>query len=297
MAANHRCRVGLVALALAGLPSAGVGADDAAPAALKPVSAWIVDYADDSCALRRTFGSAEQPVWLELRQFSPGDEFLVTVASSTFKSRKRVPKAQFLPDGPIRQDKLTAYGIYGKGVEGVAFPDTLRPAPGRGTPQSLENWQAGEQEARERSITGLSLEDAFDTDFVLQTGELYRPMNAMRACLDDLLASWGVDPAINRTLSRKAQPLDQSRWARPIQSRFPTGLFRIGGSSTVGFRLLIDEAGKVTGCRVQRPVVDESYEKEICGIFEKQAKFSPALDASGNPVKTVYLMGVVYSVG
>ncbi len=48
---------------------------------LAPSGAWEVDYAEDSCALRRGFGEAGKEVWLELRRLT-GDGFQITVASA-----------------------------------------------------------------------------------------------------------------------------------------------------------------------------------------------------------------------
>lgn len=274
-----------LAAALCGVP-AGARADE--PIIMKPVSGWVMDYADDACALRRTFGSEDRPVWLELRQFAPSFEFLVTVATGSFKMVMRAPRSRFLPDGPERTQDLAAYGAYGEGVEAVMFPDDVfggLPGP----------WVDTQRDERERSITGLQIESTFKEDFILQTGELHRPMTAMRTCLDDLLRSWKIDPEVSRTLSRPATPVDINRWAAPIRRLFPTGLYYVSGTPSVVFRLLIDDVGNVESCKVQRPVVHQDYEDEICGIILKRAKFSPALDAAGQPVRSLYTQRVVYS--
>ena len=264
--------------------------------ALEPSSGWIVDYADDSCALRRTFGEASGLVWLELRQFAPGDEFLVTVGSAAFRAQKRVPRSRFDPDGPLRAQPLAAYGHYRSDVRGLSFPDSLRPVMRGETPESLLPWSNEERDAREKSVTGLYVEESLERGVLLQTGELHKPMTAMRACLDDLLTHWGIDAEADRHLSIRAKPRNQARWARPIQNRFPTGLLYVGSSSRVTFRLLIDVTGKPEACRVLRPVTDERYQESICGILLDQAEYEPALDAAGSPVKSYHLLNVVYAV-
>lgn len=255
-----------------------------------------MDYADDSCALRRTFGGEDNRVWLELRQFAPGEEFLVTVGSASFKALKQTPKSRFEPGGPLREQYLAAFGAYGEGAEGLSFPDTLRPVRLGENAASLRPWSEAERDEREKSITGLYLDHGFDRELILHTGELKKPMDAMRSCLDDLLAHWDIDPAIDRTLSARVLPRNQRRWATPIQSRFPTGLLYLGSNSRVTFRLIVNAEGKVEGCRVLRPVVDQRYEKTICDILLDRAEFEPARDADQQPVKSYYLLHVIYAV-
>lgn len=67
-------------LAALGLSAQGAAAQDLIQ--LDPVSSWIMNYDDDSCALQRQFGPEGQQVFLELRQFGPGDELQVTAASN-----------------------------------------------------------------------------------------------------------------------------------------------------------------------------------------------------------------------
>jgi len=263
---------------------------------LEPSSNWIMDYADDSCALRRTFGEGSDLVWLELRQFAPGDEFLVTVGSAAFQAQKRVPKSRFDPGGPLRAQPLAAYGDYGTDVRGLSFPDSLRPALRGETPDSLLPWSEEERDARETSATSLYVEESSERGVQLQTGELHKPMTAMRACIDDLLTHWGIDPEVDDHLTSRAKPRNQAVWARPIQSRFPKGLFNVGRTSRVTFRLLVDAEGKPEACRVMRPVTDEAYQETICGILMDRAEFEPAFDAAGSPVKSYYLLNVVYAV-
>ncbi len=181
--------------------------------------------------------------------------------------------------------ELAAYGKYGDETKGVMYPDSLRPE--RGDPERDPPGAVGSgarRDKREAAVSGLRVSGSFNTEFVLQTGELHKPMQAMRACLDDLLTHWGIDPNTYRTQGQPPAPVEQARWAKPIQAFFPSGLLFLGINARVTF-LLIDDLGKVTSCKVQRPVADKAYENRICGILLKQAKFSPALDASGKPTK------------
>ena len=114
----------------------------AAPAAgqdtlsLEPSGSWTLDYAVDSCALRRTFGGGESPAWLEIMQLIPGTTYRITVSSSGLPmSRQRAPAVRFLPDGAESSYDLAAYGDYGEGFEGVAFYAVILPTTPEGVAQ------------------------------------------------------------------------------------------------------------------------------------------------------------------
>ncbi|MBT2134117.1 hypothetical protein KK137_07205 [Croceibacterium sp. LX-88] len=286
-----RASAGLLVLTLASVANAEVEVET-----LDPSSRWIMDYADDSCALRRSFGDPTRSMWLELRQFAPGDEFLVTLGSSLLTSQKRVPKSRFGPNGPLRVQHLAAYGDYGSDRRALSFPDSLRELLAGDTREPLPDWSSEDRAAREGAVTDLYVEDGSDHGFLLKTGELTKPMEAMRACLADLLSSWGIDPHVDASLSQRALPKDMMGWSRPIQSRFPAGLLAVGRNSRVTFRLIIDTEGKPESCRVMRPVVDERYEGDICGILMARAQYEPVKDASGRPVRSYHLLTVAYQV-
>lgn len=70
---------------------------------MAPSSEWIVDYADDSCALRRAFKVGDEQAILQLRQFAPGENFEVVLLSSTLTRTDKAPRVRFEPDGDFRQ--------------------------------------------------------------------------------------------------------------------------------------------------------------------------------------------------
>ena len=70
---------------------------------------WVMDYAEDSCALRSLFGEEGQQVYLELRQYQPGELMQLIVSSDDFRRRdrgfsfrsNRGVTANFIPDSDL----------------------------------------------------------------------------------------------------------------------------------------------------------------------------------------------------
>ena len=72
----------LAAAAACSTPGPAWAAD---PPELAPSSNWTLDYAEDSCALRRMFGQDKNQAYLELRRFEPGMGLQVTFASNRMR--------------------------------------------------------------------------------------------------------------------------------------------------------------------------------------------------------------------
>jgi TonB family protein len=282
-----------VAVALCVVP---VGAHAADELVLEPSTNWIVDYGDDSCALLRTFRAGEERVTLEMRQFEPGEGLRIAIVSDTLARSHRVARTRFEPDEAWIEHPaplLLSYGGDDK-RRGVLYSDTLRPSAQKAPGQQPSPWLAAEREAREAAITSLALTGVFDRNVTLRTGAMTAPMNAMRACLDELLTHWGLDAETQRTLSRKASPIDQQFWSRRIQTSFPESMTRRGLSGAVHIRLTVGADGKPTACAVQLEIAHPAFEKAACKSAMSSARFEPALDARGEPVISYFTTTVVY---
>lgn len=122
-----------------------------------------------------------------------------------------------------------------------------------------------------------------------------KPMVAMRACTDELLDHWGLDPAVQRTLSSKATPLvSPLTWLKPDD--FPTQPLMSGKSALVRFRLTVDSDGSPTDCAVQSATLGPKYAETTCSLLKARAKFNPARDKDGKPTASYYTSTVSWIV-
>ena len=159
---------------------------------LKPISAWQVDYADESCQLARTFGEGKQKVMLILYQLAPGDWFKLTLVGSSLKPEKfGSPKArmQFGPNEAASEITV---------LEGESGPDRILIIEGteRLAPLSDSEKKAkasADKEGtfyrvpsigleREKAAAWLAFENIMKFDLVLETGPMDAPMTIMRDC-------------------------------------------------------------------------------------------------------------------
>lgn len=263
---------------------------------LKPMSPWEVDYADESCQLARTFGEGKQKVILILYQLAPGDWFKLTLVGSSLKPAKfGSPKAQmrFGPNEP--ESEITV-------LEGESGPDRLLIVEGAGRLAPLSDdekkaqasaWKDGTYHrvlpigvAREKAATWLALENIMKFDLMLETGPMDAPMTIMRDCTWNLVESWGLNVAQQKALMRMPYPKNANAWFDADD--YPSSMVASNKQGIVNFRLLIDPTGKPESCHIQVSTRPKEFDDVVCRGMMKRAKFHPALDAGGEPVRSFY---------
>lgn len=270
----------------------------AAPAAQSydPSSPWNVDYADDSCALRRSFSYANRSLIFEARQFQPGDRLAVTVVSKQFSQDLPSPKIRFSPDSKPHEVKSSYSLQYPSGASGFVWNDSFMPivmgVDGVGSINVTDEFR----DAREFAIQGIELSGSLRPPILIATGEMHSPMKAMRKCMDELLTHWGLDAPTQRELTQTASPLDQRQWAKIIQAEYPSAMLNQMKGGIVRIRMIVGPNGKGQSCHIQVPSQDPSFEKSACNGMMKASQFRPALDAAGKPVTSYYTTSIIYIV-
>jgi len=288
-----RMSVPAIAVALAASPA---GAQTPAePLEMEPSSSWVADYAEDSCALIRDFQAGDDKVTLQLRQFGPGENFEVSVVSRTLSRTSQAPRVRFEPDEGFHELPSPFFLDEGD-LHGVQYVDSLRPTALKPPGELLPDWPESERQARERTITGLSVAASFERDLVLRTGRMDRPISAIRTCLDDLLTQLGVDPVQQRTLSRQPKPVDLRGWSKKVQESYPVDMVRAGRSALVHIRLIVGADGRPASCIPDKHSAETSFGEYACQTSMRYARFEPALDANGAPVASLYTTMLIYQL-
>ncbi|MGI8942934.1 MAG: energy transducer TonB [Qipengyuania sp.] len=71
---------------------------------------------------------------------------------------------------------------------------------------------------------------------------------------------------------------------------------REGEQGIVRVRLIVDDAGNVADCKLENATTAEALPAAACRHLNG-AKFEPALDDAGNPVRSYYITKIVYRMG
>ncbi len=259
----------------------------------KPVTPWHVDWTKTSCTLIRGFGDKDDPQVLQFEQFSQGQAFQLLVTAKALRST-------------VQDDRPTL--TYTNSDNSVQFGQKLPRAlmglnakrvPTLFVPQSdLFGDAAGNARTVEAAITQIRVKaPGTGRTIIFETGPLDKPFDAMRACTDNLVKTWGLDPDKMRQLTREPVPLTRpATWLR--SSDYPRRPLISGEQALVTFRLLVDGNGNPTDCLVQRSYSnDEAFDRLTCKKILERARFDPALDAEGKPTNAYYVDTVIWVIG
>jgi hypothetical protein len=267
-------------------------------------SKWAIDYADDSCRLMRTFGTDPSPLLLQFIRYGPGPFFDLHVIGEPLGSlRPETPaRLNFGPGGTFVRS-TPAIGTAGT-IPAIFLAGRLDNIDMNSIDRSDFAKMSVEQRlalskiepSKETSVSTATLVLGAQT-FTLGLGSMGPPMEAMRKCTNDLVESWGLDPAEQEALICLPQPKSSpGSWLR--SGDYPKLSADRGEQAIIRYRLMVDGAGIVVSCAVQAAFAKNAdFAETTCNILKRRARFEPARTATGAPVASYYLGKVRWRIG
>ncbi|OBV10684.1 Gram-negative bacterial tonB protein [Erythrobacter dokdonensis DSW-74] len=269
----------------------------AKPVEIAPSTPWNADYGEGRCRLARIFGEGENRHLLFIDQYGPGKTFGLTVAGPAydrFGHRQRTALRFYEGQRPFRTAPYTGE-VEGFGT-GVIYSNV-----------SLEHGtEDKEDEEAPASLPPLDTGLADQTRFIgllqrasevrLMTGPLGKAFAELNKCTQGLVDSWGVDAAAHLTATRAARWTNQDAVVRRIQANYPRSALGAGQQGIVRMRVIIDEAGAVERCTLLNVTEADKLQSPACESM-REARFEPALDASGQPMRSFMSTSIAYQIG
>jgi hypothetical protein len=271
-------------------------AADKPPQHFTPAGPWAMEYADEGCRLIRKFsdGNAELTFALERFSLEPSLRLGLTgqglaishVSQIEFRWGDERPRtSEFL--SVMLTDGRSAYlfpsaSLNEPEISATPYkPWPSQPAPGK---PLLELLKA--EKAIASRVSTVVFTKGFPVPISLELGRMAGPIEAMQKCADDLVASWGIDIGQFMTKSRAAMPAnDPMRWVEPDD--YSLRQLSSYAGEVVRARLVLDADGKIEKCMVE-VAVRGPFEQAVCGNIMTRAKFTPALDAEGKPMRSYW---------
>lgn len=144
---------------------------------------------------------------------------------------------------------------------------------------------------REEAITEVTFSGGLSKSLVLNTGSLGKPFEVLRDCSNKLLEKWGLDLKRHQHLTRGATPISSPNdW---LHSRdYPKKMLSELRDGFINFRLIIEPSGEVSGCKVQQSANPIEFANATCDLVKDRARFEPALDADGKPIRSYWRSAV-----
>lgn len=262
---------------------------------LEPASNWNIDFADNRCRLSRLFGSAEEPHLLFFEQAAPRSTFGVTLAGPALDRLKKTRRLKF---GMERDKPMEDLEIFSHGnVEQV------------GSAVIIGNHSIGERDERERgeqalASAGIDLAVAETVDRIVlkkgkrvisfETGSMMPPFQALNVCTSDLLREWGLDPEQHKSYVPPSWE-NSKKIVRRIQEAYPREALNSREQGIFRMRVIVEEDGSVSNCHLEKSTVTDKLESPACKEM-RSAKFMPARDADGKPMRSFYATTITYAL-
>ncbi len=247
----------------------------------QPHSPWNIDYGKASCDLKRIFKSETNQVQLQITQsFDLGGASFYLVMKPADKKRYWETEVNFSIDETgaklrangqflrIRDENLLVLQIHGFEInflENLPIDATLRLKAKRHPEIALK-------------LTGMNAVD-----------------DALKQCQRNLYEAFGVDYNQVELLQRQPRPSrNPGRWVEAID--YPTEALKKNWEGTVRFMLHIDARGQPEKCTILESSGHQSLDDHACKMLRKRARFVPALNKDGLPVKSNWISAVRWHI-
>ena len=111
---------------------------------------------------------------------------------------------------------------------------------------------------------------------------------AIETCMTDLRKHWGmVDGALPEPAIAN-QPTGDVRGVFRHED-YPADAIAAEQSGTTSFTLMVDEKGAVMDCAIRESSGIATLDAMGCQVLRERAKFIPARDLAGKPIKSIFL--------
>jgi TonB family protein len=224
-----------------------------ADAGLAPSGKWTVDYRADACVASRPFGDQPSSVYLAFQPILSLDFHkmrLSVLAPNTEGSGNKTGKAKIVlkPSGAVATTDM----------------DSWESKPGG--PRGYEMIVDVDNLAQLSQSTGLVI-DTGKQSFSFATGKLQPVLDANAKCNDDLMRSWGVDPAA------RADPVgNPGEWF--TDDDYPAAASQKKAQGRVIAALTVDNDGRLKACKIVASSNDPDLDQGTCDVARKNARFA-----------------------
>ena len=233
---------------------------------MQPVKQWVLDYAEAQCVAYRDYGNSEKPMTLAIQATPNGETYEIMIL-------RHGPAPDFA-------EELEGTVDFGQGP----IKAWLLHYRSTGTKLDVYRFRIRAAEmAQGRAASSVTLRTKGGPDFAFALRSMPNLLSGLDACSVDLRKYWNFDGEKDGTIATPAKGDVRGVFS---EKDYPSEAARRGQEGTARYLLLIDEKGSVAGCHVEKPSGVPALDAMGCIAIQKRAKFRPALNAQGKPVRS-----------
>lgn len=249
--------IGAIALLAFATTAQSQSVPAAAPIQIEPAGPWKVEYADSKCLLHRNFSSEGKRTLLSLSIEPLTPVAWLKIAVEGTGGRRADGDAIMFADGQRRAGTLH-YNIYG--TRGYRMREFML---------DLDRHDLGAVEDRIRFWTKTH------GDLEVRVSGFASAWKALQSCMDDLHTELGIDGEV------------VARMAKRPEGQMLAFLDLPRSETALDFAVLywVTAEGRVDDCRLVQPSGIGRFDQSLCSKLLAKARFKPALDAAGDPLR------------
>ena len=241
-------------------------ATPAAASVLQPTGNWKLDYGDTQCAAAHSFGSLSAPIVLGI---------VPSLSGGTYKLVVSLPRT-----GPTFARDLGGSVDFGQG----RLNAPLLYYGGQGVKMSIYQARlSAAQMEQAKSATTLTLRSETGESYSFPLADMPALLGALAKCTADLQHYWNMD---GKALSSAPVAATGDLRSLITPSDYPTAAMIKQLQGTSRYQLLVDGTGAVAGCDVLSSSGVPLLDSTGCEVFKEKARFSPAKDRQGKPIRS-----------
>ena len=244
-------------------------------------------------------GADQHVLYFEQDQPSETAEFLLagpTVDTIDGKAKIEIVFGN-LPAVDIETFTTGRFGQYGNSVagrmnvNGGAIDSDLE----TGTQSNPISGLPGLDMLRFKDVEAIEIRQGTETLASFGVDQLATGLAALNACSQDLITYWGLDVAEHRALTKRPVLINERAFYERIINGYPSDALRAEQMGTIRFLLIVGQDGKVEDCRESHVSLADRLDPKLCRAA-RRARFEPALNAEGQPMRSYFLRQVSYVI-
>lgn len=240
-------------------------------------SDWRFERSPESCGAFRFFDLGERRLRLSFTRYHPGGPTdIVLVGEDIDWRRGRISTGTVPSSVIVTPDRVTRASW--RDMEGIGFTAHFPPLADEGDFEGATG-----REWLDR-VTHFFVADASDDPVALETGSLVTPLAWIDACMEKRLERLGIDVKGERGETRPVEVVDMETWQERLTRRFPFAALVRNYEGPVPMRITVGEDGSVIHCQALHQLTARMLRDAACELITDFARFSPALDAEGEPM-------------
>lgn len=279
-------------LALAAVALAAPAHAEKPPVVLAPQGDWEILIEDESCIAARLFEGDGEPHLFKLEQFGPSGAVSMSAFGPAFRPfiNLQPTELRFREGQKLHKSNPFTAVLPGfdKGiVYGSVTPnwDELAELAAAGTPATKQPVELDVETGRKIAFVGF--QQGGRPEVRIATGSMEGVFQSLNGCTSALLEKWGLDAKRLRSALRSPALLNSKKTWGELRKAYRSNAQQ-GERGVIVLRATISENGTMESCALINTATSGNLAPAICEVIGK-AQFAPAIDASGQPFRTLYI--------